>query len=203
MSPDDPNSNSALGFLTVVQDAQYGLFGGYLILNRAGRPLEFHCTAPIKPNRAQQILYGPTLEPYLFGEQIGQTLLAQGKLQPQVVCTDQEAALAVRDFVSVPVVLVLPSEEGSPEPGSQPASPLQSAGPASAKTYRPDAPHGTLGGGLVAFQLGRNRLALPHSVTHDRQLIADRLGELSDWFDLTEPFQRIREAIEEARRGGP
>jgi hypothetical protein len=202
VSPDDPKSNSALGFLTVVEDTQHGLFGGYLVLNTAGRPLEFHCTAPIKPNRAQQILYGPTLEPYLFGEQIGQTLLAQAKLKPQVVCTDQEAALAVRDFVSMPVVLVLPSDEGSAEPGSQPASPLQVGGPTSAKTYRPDAPHGTLGGGLVAFKLGRNRLALPNSVTHDRQLIADRLGELSDWFDLTEPFQRIREAIKEARRGG-
>ncbi len=201
MSGDDPKSNSALGFLTVVQDDQHGLFGGYLVLNTAGRPLEFHCTAPIKPNRAQQILYGPTLEPYLFGEQIGQTLLARGKHPPQVVCTDREPALAVRQYVSMPVVLVLPCDDHPPEPGGPPASQLEFEGRAQGKTYRPDAPHGTLGGGLVAFTLGRNRLALPHSVSHDRQLVADRLGELSDWFDLTEPFRRIREAIEEARRG--
>ncbi len=67
------------GFLTVVEHPQYGLFGGYLILNTAGRPLEFHCTAPIKPNRAQEILYGPTLESFLYGEQIGQTLISQGE----------------------------------------------------------------------------------------------------------------------------
>ena len=68
----DAKSQPALGFLTVLEHSQHGLMGGYLVLNISGRPLEFHCTAPIKPNRAQQILYGPTLEPYLFGEQIGQ-----------------------------------------------------------------------------------------------------------------------------------
>lgn len=51
-------STIALGFLTVVEHKQHGLFGGYLVLNQVGRPLEFHCTAPVKPNRAQEILYG-------------------------------------------------------------------------------------------------------------------------------------------------
>ncbi len=59
-----------------------------MLLNAAGRPLEFHCTAPVKPNRTQEILYGPMLKPYLYGEQIGQTLLAKSKLMPVVVCTD-------------------------------------------------------------------------------------------------------------------
>ncbi len=101
-----------LGFLTVVEHSQYGLFGGYLILNTAGRPLEFHCTAPIKPNRAQEILYGPTLESFLYGEQIGQTLISQGSALPLLVCTDREPALAAREHVSPPVVLVLPSDVG-------------------------------------------------------------------------------------------
>jgi len=57
-------------------------------------PLEFHCTAPVKPNRAQQILYGPTLEPYLFGEQIGQSLLSKAAVEPEVICTDRPPALA-------------------------------------------------------------------------------------------------------------
>jgi hypothetical protein len=201
VSPDDARPNSALGFLTVVQDDPHGLFGGYLVLNTAGRPLEFHCTAPIKPNRAQQILYGPTLEPYLFGEQIGQALLARAKLEPQVLCTDRPPALAVREFVSMPVVLVLPSDDGLPEPGSQPAAKPPLVAPAEGKTYRPDSPHDSRDGGLVTFDLGRNRLALPNSASQDRQLVADRLAQLCDWFDLAEPFQRIREAIGEARRG--
>jgi hypothetical protein len=200
-------SKPALGFLTVVDDARDGLFGGYLVLNLAGRPLEFHCTAPIKPNRAQRILYGPTLEPYLFGEQIGQTLVNKGRIEPRVVCIDREAALAVGEFVGMPVVLVLASDDGPTHaqdhppaeglPGAEPASASQ----APAGTWRLDAPHGTPPG-LIGFRLGRNRLAVPDSGAEGPQQVAERLAGLSDAFDLAEPFQRIREAIEEARRGG-
>jgi len=170
---------SRLGFLTVVEDPQHGLFGGYLVLNTSGRPLEFHCTAPIKPNRAQQILYGPTLEPYLFGEQIGRTLLDKAKVHPLVVCTDREPVLAVGQYVDIPVALVLPPED----PPAAGADTL--AGP-----------------GLIAFRLGRNRLAVRAPGEEDRRRILDRLGSVADSFDLAEPFGRIREAIEEARRGG-
>src|SRR5688572_19430758 len=99
-------SAACLGFLTVIEQAELGLLGGYLVLNAAGRPLEFHCTAPVKPNRAQEILYGTTLQPFLYGEQIGQTLLARSKATPIVVCTDSEPVLAARDFTHVPLVLV-------------------------------------------------------------------------------------------------
>jgi hypothetical protein len=95
-----------LGFLTVVSHNELGLLGGYLLLNAAGRPREFHCTAPVKPNRAQEILYGPTLRPYLYGEQIGQTLLTSSKLTPVLVATDSEPMLAVRDHTHIPVALV-------------------------------------------------------------------------------------------------
>ncbi|HTN77401.1 MAG TPA: hypothetical protein VL096_19215 [Pirellulaceae bacterium] len=94
----------AIGFLTICDFGDSGVCGGYLVLNAAGRPLEFHCTAPVKANRAQEILYGPTLRPFLFGEQIGQTLITRSKVEALVVVTDVEAALAVRPFVSMPVV---------------------------------------------------------------------------------------------------
>src|SRR5262245_24885564 len=104
---------ASLGFLTVVEHVELGLLGGYLLLNASGRPLEFHCTAPVKPNRAQEILYGPTLKPYLYGEQIGRTLLARSKLTPVLVCTDSEAMLAVRDHTHIPVALVAPGGVGA------------------------------------------------------------------------------------------
>jgi hypothetical protein len=179
MKTSDPKSKPALGFLTVIEDPQQGLFGGYLVLNMAGRPLEFHCTAPIQPNRAQQILYGPTLQPYLFGEQIGQTLFSKAKTQPLVLLADREPVLAVREYIAVPVVLVLPSE-------AAPAASIDSELP----------------GRLTAFRLGRNCLAVPDRLPADRQLVTERLGDLAESFDLAEPFGRIREAIDEARRGG-
>lgn len=99
-----------VGFLTVIEDAQFGHLGGYLILNVAGRPVEFHCTAPIQPSRAQQILYGPTLRPLLYGEQIGPALIARSKSAPLFVCTDAAPCLATRKLVETPIVLVGASE---------------------------------------------------------------------------------------------
>lgn len=192
MSSSDAKSKSALGFLTVIEDPEHGLFGGYLVLNLAGRPLEFHCTAPVKPNRAQEILYGPTLEPYLYGEQIGQALLAKTKLQPLVVCTDREPVLAVRSFTDAPVALVLPPDAA--------VSTDQAQGSAG-KVWRVDAPHKACGP-MLTFQLGRNRLAVPETAAADQRTILDRLTKVASEADLAEPFERIREAIEEARRGG-
>ena len=94
----EEKSQAALGFLTVLEHDQQGLVGGYLLLNASGRPLEFHCTAPVKANRAQQILFGPTLAPYLYGEQIGQTLVAKGSIAPLAVCTDIEQVLCTSRF---------------------------------------------------------------------------------------------------------
>ena len=182
----DAKPKSSLGFLTVIEDPQHGLFGGYLVLNAAGRPLEFHCTAPIKPNRAQQILYGPTLEAFLYGEQIGQTLLAQAKHEPLLVCTDRRPLLAVREFSPLPVVLVLPGESEAIADGEQ-------------RLLRFDAAH-SHAPKLAIVQFGRNRLAVPERAEDARRLIAERLGELGEAFDLAEPFQRIREAIEEAQQ---
>ena len=183
MGSECANSLSPLGFLTVLEHAQHGLFGGYLVLNAAGRPLEFHCTAPIRPNRAQQILYGPTLEAFLYGEQIARTLLANATAKPGVICTDCPPALAVGEHVSVPVVLVLSREDSAAEHNE--------------RIPRFDTAHNG-DGAMTPFQLGRNRLAVPERADADRRLIAERLGELADSFDLAEPFARIREAIEEA-----
>jgi len=106
MSSASPKPTASIGFLTVVENTELGLLGGYLLLNAAARPLEFHCTAPVKPSRTQEILYGPTLRPYLFGEQIGQTLLARSKLTPVVVCTDSQPVLSAREGTHLPLVLV-------------------------------------------------------------------------------------------------
>ena len=96
------------GFLTAVDSPQHGLFGGYLVVDAIGRPLEFHCTAPVKVSRAQQILYGPTLHGHLHGQQIGGALLAESTATPVVVLTDHEAMMNVRPHAKQPVALVRP-----------------------------------------------------------------------------------------------
>ena len=198
---DKNHSKPAIGFLTVIDHPQHGLFGGYLVLNLAGRPLEFHCTAPIKPNRAQQILYGPTLESFLYGEQIGSTLLGHAKTSPLVVCTDREPVLSLRDLVDLPVALVLPPEESQEamdgrRHGAREAQPIRTGMPRCCGSMR------RIGRGprLITFELGRNRLALSQQKGDDRKWLSERLGEAAASLDLWEPFTRIREAIEEAQQ---
>jgi hypothetical protein len=171
MASADLKNVPALGYLTVVEHDQMGLFGGFLLLNFAVRPLEFHCTAPIKPNRAQQILYGPTLEPYIYGEQIGQTLVQKSALSPAVIFTDRREMLVLRDHIEQPVVLVLDEQVDSNEHND-----------------------------LLRFTIGKNHVAISNSCEVDRTTIEERLSELAESIDLTEPFGRIRGAIEEAQR---
>lgn len=201
-----------IGFLTVLDHGPQGLFGGYLITNMVGRPIEFHCTAPIKPNRAQEILYGPTLEPYIYGEQIGQTLLGKATVKPMLVCTDRQAAMCVREFVDMPVALIVSAEETAESVSTRPDGlsapsedgPLQKAVPEKklpVKKWRLDHAH-VAEHQLEEFHLGHNHLAVPGRLAGEREAITERLADLGESFDLAEPFGRIREAIEEARRGG-
>jgi hypothetical protein len=190
MNDGETKSLGAIGFLTVLEHEQHGLIGGYLVLNTVGRPLEFHCTAPVKPSRAQQILFGPTLESYLYGEQIGQTLLAKSSIEPLVVCTDVGRALSVRDYVSLPVALVVADGQTAT------AAEL----PTTFSAWRVDTSHRTAPN-LQAFDVGPNRLAVPNHREADRHTISTRL-EVASSLDLSEPFERIREAVEEANKSG-
>ena len=209
-------SQPALGFLTILEHEQHGLVGGYLVLNTVGRPLEFHCTAPLKANRAQQILFGPTLEPYLYGEQIGQTLLGKSALEILTVCTDVERALCVGDYVGHPIALVLPggatpspstdqgSEAGVEETPPRPAPEIGESGhqsaPPSNSSWRVETAR-RAGGHLAQFTIGSNRLAVPAHRPSDQSLIVERLQGVAP-FDLAEPFERIRQAVEEAHKTG-
>ena len=196
MTASAASSESLLGFLTVVEDPKHGLFGGYLVLNRAGRPLEFHCTTPIRPNRAQEILYGPTLRPYLYGEQIGRTLLEQGKNPTVAVLTDCEPALAVAEFVQTPVVLV-----GGKSAAADPVDDRPSDSSRGTK-WRLDAAQ-TTAPHLRFFEVGGQRFGVRCAADpRDEDLVVQRIEAVAANLDLSEPFERIRAAIEEARRGG-
>ncbi len=193
-------STCVLGFFTVVEYPDQGLFGGYLLLNRMGKPLEFHCTTPVRPNRAQQILYGPSLYPFLYGEQIGATLVKHAKVSPIAVLTDSEPGLAVREHIEIPVAMVLSAANEVPAAGAAVADrAIRFDGAHAAGS--PTGPHRTVGGEVVLFELGTQQLGLPRERESDRLVITERMAALPEAFDLNEPFGRIREAIAEARKG--
>ncbi len=205
----DQKSLPAIGFLTITRDAEHGLFGGYLVLNALGRPLEFHCTAPVRPSRAQEILYGPTLEPYLYGERIGPTLLEKSRCVPLAVFTDVEPAMAARPFVSTPLLLVLTAERSTGLSGQAELAcgvhggqSLRAASGGTMTDRRADAAHPPRRGhGSVweSFALGGYSVACAATHPQDGQAVRGSWSQFADQIDLDEPFGRIRDAIDEAR----
>jgi hypothetical protein len=171
---------TTFGYLSALESAEHGFFGGYLLISGSGRPLEFHCTAPVRPNRAQQLLYGPTLRPYLLGEQIGGTLVREAAISPQLILTDQDAVLALRSQIEVPIVFVGAAAEE-----------------VSASIDAGDSP---VGGRW--FQHRGNSCELAAGYEAEAELVVRLLTELSQKVELMEPFGRIHDAIREAQRIG-
>src|SRR5689334_3931919 len=95
-----------LGFLTAIEVPDNGYVGGLLVTNHCGRPLEFQCTVPVRPNSTQTILYGPTLAPFILGELIGGTLVEKAGVKPQLILTDRAQILELRNHIEQPVALV-------------------------------------------------------------------------------------------------
>lgn len=172
-----------LGFLTAVEDAERGFVGGLLITNRFGRPLEFQCTAPVKPNRTQQILYGPTLKPYVLGELIGKTLIEKVGVKPHCVLVDSPDLLELRNVASIPVASLLESKKD----GSKRKSDDSESGKDSSTLQN-----------TVTF-CGET-IALSPSHKDDRSEIEKFVKLLPADADIREPFDRIREALLETIR---
>jgi hypothetical protein len=165
---------TSLGFLTVLHEAG-GYLGGYLVTNGWGRPLEFRLSSAVQPNKVQQILYGPTLEPYVCADLIGKTLVDKAGAPAQLVVTDREAALDLRLKLEAPVVWLAPPE----------AAETVEAG----LTVRP-------------ASNGRGPVVCHPRFPGDAATARALLEPLDGLLDLTEPFVRIREAIAEARKMG-
>lgn len=127
MKPNEKESLPALGFITVVKSRELGAMGGYLILNRNGRPVEFHCSAPVRATRSQHILFGPTLEPYIFGEQIARALTVRATISPRLILTDRSGVMALRSLTAIPMALTeIPKSRKDPKVKSEPEKTPQS-----------------------------------------------------------------------------
>lgn len=188
----EPEIERSLGFLTVQGNIRSGLIGGFLILNRLGHPLEFHCTAPVRPNRAQEVLYGATLEPYLRGRQIASALLHKAKSKCFAVITDSFPALAIQKTLSLPLLMIFDAD--GPTAGGFDALETTRLADFDRSEWRelpPDAKR-------------RDRLAVAAQFWDDpqrRALISAGLDRFYDAIELTEPFERIALAIEESQKG--
>jgi hypothetical protein len=197
MPSETTSQETTFGYLSVINSAEHGYFGGYLIIGPLGRPLEFHCTAPVRPSRAQQILYGPTLEPFLLGEQIAGTILAAAKLKPRLILANCEATLDVRSRICSPIVLLRAKidQPATTDPTSPPAVIDDASIGCISKSASSSGPH-------KSFTVESYEFLLPIGFESDRDEAIRLLSELTGHIDLAEPFDRIEEAIREAQRLG-
>jgi hypothetical protein len=197
MPREKPSSEPSFGFLSTLESPQYGYFGGYLIVSPLGRPLEFHCTSPVRPSRAQEILYGPTLQTYLLGEQISGALLQAAKMPPRLVLTDAPAMLSARSQARSPMTLVLsrinPNATVNEEPCDETSDIMAFASSTDVSRLR------HFEGQIEA---GGYELFLPAGFEAEKHAVAELVTQLSQHVDLAEPFGRIHEAIREAQRIG-
>lgn len=188
------------GFITVMEHQRCGLIGGYLVLNSLGRPIEFHCTTPVRTNRAQEILYGTTLDAFLYGEQIAQVLISRAKTKPFAVLTDKPPILAAQEFFELPICYLHhenPASESQREVFGTETN--DSADPTGAMAALASVP------GLSAFRwteqnVGRYPLAVPELAVCPASETADEWKIVSFAIDFLEPFERIRLAIAEAQK---
>lgn len=181
MESNTKSKSQTLGFVTVRHHPVHGFFGGYLIVNTLARPLEFHCTLPIVPTRAQQILYGATLGEFVCGEQIARALVTKAKITPTAIFADSPAVLSLRHMNATPMASI------DLERGHDTASvPLVVPG-----THRSREQ-------LVEASAFGVTLTLLREYHGDAEFLRNLFDGSKPPLDMLEPFGRIEEALMEA-----
>jgi len=155
-----------LGFLETLEVDGRGFVGGLLVTNQVGRPLEFQCTTPVKPNRTQEILYGNTLRSWMLGELIGGTLLERVSIKPELIVTSNPYILELRNHTEIPVACTDREQSMSLSEGE-------------------------------SISLGSRKLYFHEGHSEDLSTITDHRHLIPDSADLTEPLDRVREALSE------
>ncbi len=168
-----------LGFLTAVELHDGGFVGGLLVTDRFGRPLEFQCTTPVRANRTQELLYGPTLVPFIVGELIGKALSDRISIKPTLLLSDRPEMLTLREHVAAPVLCLTGSDRASASAASAEDEENSSSAPGSKVTL-----------GRIEFQ---THAEFPEDAAAAQQLARP----IDSKADLSEPIERVSEALKE------
>lgn len=166
----DQTTHATFGFIHVIDLPSVGLCGGLLIVSHLGRPIEFHCTAPCPPNRAQQIMYGQTYRGFVFTDQIGAALVDSVKHSPAAYLTSLPDMLPISQQVDPPVVLAEISETEKPFDGS----------------------------GLQQFKVEEIQFSCVNLAQDQTKTLQGHIQKFHAKLPIDEPFERISQAIEEA-----
>ena len=151
--------------------------GAILTTDEWSKPLEFRCTAPVRPTSLQRTLYGQSLLPHILTELIAAPLISTLRETPSIILIQQEAYFDVRHKISLPVIRVLR---------------------ASGSTSKQD---GQSKSKSLLIQSASGKFAQVQVEAHwkfaaDLESQSDFLRDLLGRWDLTEPFQRLAEGLQ-------
>ena len=166
---------ATFGFITVVEVSTLGHCGGLLVVSSIGRPIEFHFTAPVSQNRAQEIMYGKTYPGFLYGDRIGAALVDKAKKMPTLFVTDCSEMLPISELIDPPLVIV---------PSNNRAN----------KTEAFD------GSGLKFFELNGERIYCLNTPPEMLEQVEHHITKFVKQLPFDEPFERIHQAIFEANQ---
>jgi hypothetical protein len=166
--------NTTFGFITAVEVPELGHCGGLLLLNSIGRPLEFHCTAPVATNRAQQILFGQTYYSFLYCDQIGLALMAKAHKKPSILITNTSRMLPLSGLVTMPLALLATNDAADCH-------------------VQPDKES------LEDFVIHDQTIRTQHLDPDAFSLVREKCIQFTESLPLDEPFERIQQAIDEAQ----
>jgi len=154
--------------------------GAILVTDELAKPIEFRCTAPIRPTKLQRTLYGKSLLPHILAELIGAPLVSSAREKPHLILISEEAYFDVRYKVSVPVIRVASPNGSKAKQDAQPKQPKSKS---------------------LLLQSASGKFAHVEIEAHwefgaDLDSSCERLRELFGRWDLTEPFQRLSEGLQ-------
>lgn len=165
--------SNSVGFLTLHNiDASY--LGSLLITNCKGIPEEFRCTSPIMPDDVQRSLYGEAFLSHIGVEICGKPLIRSVGHKPNLIFVNRPFLLYLNGHTSCPIVFVQVVDTGETPTlfGSEYQSEVITPSNSRFKTVE-----------IVKKIDKKGKI---------RALVEQLLFE----FDVTEPFERMKKAVE-------
>ncbi len=102
-----------IAFLDVLElDDNTAFRGGCLVTDLETKPVEFRCTAAIRPTDLQRMLYGKKLMEYVSNDLVGIPIIKALQSKPILVLVRKPDLLKLRPNIAVPVLWIETSAEG-------------------------------------------------------------------------------------------
>lgn len=160
------------GFLQVIADEGIGYTGGLLLVDENGKPVEFHCTAPVTDNHSQKIFYGETWQSHVYCDLISKSLVAKCNRSPELLFVEQPELTKLAGNVAPPVMLVS----------------IADGEPMTDEVEYPELEMDKLTVTVLSHDLGLI------------EFVKEACSRFTTTLSINEPFERIRMAIGEAQQ---